>query len=71
MLDFNLKHIPAKKNPVALIIRGCSVAILRGSIWERGPEWLVTPYSSQAEINAVAPVKPQVDLSQFSTFIKA
>ena len=78
-----LKYTLTKENPANLITVDCSVETFKKSVWERGTEWLVTQrYSSQGfvsvviselvtDINLVAPAESQVDLSLFSTFVKA
>ena len=46
--NFTLKHILTRNNPGDLITKSCSVKTLKGSMWKRGQERLVTQnYPSQ------------------------
>ena len=76
-------HVPTKDNPADHLSRGCTSKQLKTSNWLHGPTWLLTgEFPEQSNINItvnelavgihpIHPIPPIIDLTKFSSFIKA
>ena len=75
-------YVPTKDNPTDYLSRGCTSNQLKSSNWLHGPSWLLTrkfPEQSSinvvvneltVEINHIHPIKPLIDLTKYSSFIR-
>ena len=78
----NIMYVPTKDNPADYLSRGCTSNQLKSSNRLHGPSWLLTgnfPEQSNVnvvvneltvEINPIHPIKPLIDLTKYSSFIK-
>ena len=75
-------YVPTKDNPADYLSRGWTSNQLKSSNWLRGPSWLLTrSFLEQSnvnvvvneltvEINPIHPIKPLIDLTKYSSFIR-
>ena len=82
LYQVNVMYVPTKDNPVHYLSRGCTSNQLKSSNWLHGPSWLLTrsfPEQSNVnvvvneltvEVNPIHPIKPLVDLTKYSSFIR-
>ena len=78
----NVMYVPTKDNPADYLSRGCTSNQLKSSNWLHGPFWLLTrnfPEQSNvnvvvneltAEITPIHPIKPLIDFTKYSSFIR-
>ena len=78
----NVMYVPTKDNPADYLSRGCTSNQLKSSNCLHGPSWLLTrnfPEQSNVnvvvneltvEFNPIHPIKPLIDLTKYSSFIR-
>ena len=82
-LPISIMHVPTESNPANLLSRGCTTNKLKSSIWQHGPDWLITQHYLEqthvrvainelvVEINPINPVLPVLDLDRISSYTRA
>ena len=82
-LQISIMHVPTESNLADLLSRGCTTNKLKSSIWQHGPDWLITQhYPKQThvhvainelvvEINPINLVPPVLYLDRISSCTRA
>ena len=82
-LQISIMHIPTESNPADLLPCCCTTNKLKSSIWQYGPDWLITQHYPEqthvhvainelvVEINPINLLPPVLDLDRISSYTKA